>query len=733
MKQLVVTFGISCSGKTTWVKRNGFEHYVISPDDLMKQYVSPKLQEDGSFRVEYTSDKVVWTKLFEILDYRMKNGELTVIDANNLNKKHWRRYKQMCRQYGYELVVANFSEVEIEEIHLRNFERKGALDYVKGEVIEEQHNQIDEIWEYVKTIIDYGAGRNFQKTLGDRLWKDLSHYKKVHHFGDIHGSYDALMTYLVGGKIKDDEAYIFVGDYIDRGTQNVEVVKFLTSLRNKPNVFFLEGNHDTRLARFSKGREVSSHEQFNKTKSEFARAIRNEEIDLSYVREWADTFKDSLFYMYLGKKVYVTHGGLSTVPEFLNGIASKDLINGTGTREFDVDNAFQDYVNRTGQDIVQIHGHRNRFKLKSATYPNSINLEGQVEFGGDLRVYTLERDDDNKVIGAEHYIPNRNFHPFYNEPDLIVYDNDVNRMIEEMSKGKKVSFSQTEDEEIIFSVGENNNLPDDLKNIKFVSVNSENHITHRSYDRMYKVNETKETKLVNLIENLSFPVVGYHKYDGYLVELSYSESNDKLTVVVDDPDIEVEDVGNLFHGTFNKEQMDLLKNVAKEDRVTFHFQIIDDEYKHSVLLYGHSRPQIMLLDAVKNKVKLETIEDIRLHEFVGEFNELSNDNSIGELRFKQFAVNQNTPEGFLKAYRTIKSNIYDFKCEGFVFEDAKGFRFTLDTNWYTLVSGYVHGMRYLGTPLVFNESWFDDVNISVLRKLEEAYTDLIAGIENEQG
>ena len=61
--------------------------------------------------------------------------------------------------------------------------------------------------------------------------RDFSQYKRIHHIGDVHGCYTALMKYLDdNGGIKDDEFYIFTGDYIDRGVENAEVVNFLISI-----------------------------------------------------------------------------------------------------------------------------------------------------------------------------------------------------------------------------------------------------------------------------------------------------------------------------------------------------------------------------------------------------------------------------------------------------------------------------------------------------------------------
>ena len=75
---------------------------------------------------------------------------------------------------------------------------------------------------------------------------DFSEYKKIHHIGDIHGCYTVLKEYFKDG-LKDDELYIFLGDYIDRGIENAKVLKFLLEIYKKPNVILLKGNHEVHL------------------------------------------------------------------------------------------------------------------------------------------------------------------------------------------------------------------------------------------------------------------------------------------------------------------------------------------------------------------------------------------------------------------------------------------------------------------------------------------------------
>lgn len=72
--------------------------------------------------------------------------------------------------------------------------------------------------------------------------------KRLIAIGDVHGCFD-LCKDLVENVIKFDPAndvLVFVGDYIDRGKQEWETVRYLCNLRAKHNerVFLLKGNHE---------------------------------------------------------------------------------------------------------------------------------------------------------------------------------------------------------------------------------------------------------------------------------------------------------------------------------------------------------------------------------------------------------------------------------------------------------------------------------------------------------
>lgn len=79
-------------------------------------------------------------------------------------------------------------------------------------------------------------------------------------FGDIHGQYADLMRFfqMLGGPcnpevddgINEEDAYsyVFLGDYVDRGSHSLETICLLMALKVKfpDKIFLLRGNHEDR-------------------------------------------------------------------------------------------------------------------------------------------------------------------------------------------------------------------------------------------------------------------------------------------------------------------------------------------------------------------------------------------------------------------------------------------------------------------------------------------------------
>ena len=98
-------------------------------------------------------------------------------------------------------------------------------------------------------------------------------YRRILAIGDMHGKFTRLLSLF--HKIKFDERkdfLILLGDYVDRGDENMRCFRWAMEMSEKPNVIALRGNHEQMmLSYYMHGAEsyIWLPNGGNKTKAEF--------------------------------------------------------------------------------------------------------------------------------------------------------------------------------------------------------------------------------------------------------------------------------------------------------------------------------------------------------------------------------------------------------------------------------------------------------------------------------
>lgn len=653
MRTLVITRGCPASGKSTWIKESGLEQYTLSADSIRTIIQSPVMNEEGKYEISQKNDKKVWEMLFQLMEERMKRGEFIVIDATHNNDKLIKRYKDYCDTYKYSIFVKEF-RVPLEECIERNSKRD-EYKFVPVESIKRCYRNIElqPTPSFCRKIDNISEISNFYV-------EDFSQYEKIVFIGDIHGCYNPLKKVFDKFNEYDKTAYVFLGDYIDRGLQNREVLEFMLSVYSRKNVFCLEGNHENVLLNFSKGVD-SGKKYFEKnTKPSL------DGIDLKSVRMFYKKLRQCLKISFHDKKFLVTHGGLPINPKNITYLSTEQIIRGVGDYNTEIDKIYQS--NKDFNDgYIQIHGHRN---LKD-DQETSISLEDEIEFGGNLKVLEVTKDNmeihlfendlwDRNLLKVQEY---RRDTPKLNTQSQEINDLSTSTLIKTKLLGDNIA-------SINFTSNAFKKKAWNYQTVKarglFVDTVTGD-VVARSYEKFFNLHELEETKPRNLKRNLVFPVNIFLKDNGYLGMVSHRNGEFIFCSKSTNQGEHSEWLKNIFIEYCGDKYNDILDCVIKNN-ITLVFEVIDTANDPHIIKYDKNK--LVLLNTFENNLK--TNKDKGLYEIL----EIIKGTKI------EYKVKLATIDTYDDLMNYIDEHDNLDKTEGIVVEDSNGFMFKVKYKYY---------------------------------------------------
>ena len=673
MRVLVLMRGAMGCGKSTFIENQGWKPYTLCADDIRLLCQSPVLDIDGGETISQKNESTVWKTLFDILETRMNRGEFTVIDATNTKTTEMNRYKNLAKKYRYRIYCIDMTDVPIEVAKAQNKQRD-PLKFVPEEAIDRAYAR------FANQQIPSGIKVLKPDEVDQILYHptDLSQYDRIHVIGDIHGCYTALNEY-VPSELPENEYYIFLGDYLDRGIENAETLTKLMKLSEcYKNVTFLEGNHEAHLRAWANDEDIASREFRYHTLPQ----LEDAGINKKETRMFCRRLNQCMLFRYESDMVLVTHGGLSTVPkDNLIYVATEQMIKGVGGYEDSdtVDNAFKD---NTTIDYIQVHGHRNETNAPVQVNEAAFNLNGNVEFGGHLRVVTFEHGGKYNTYELKNDV--------FRIPEEVTKTNDeistgdMADVIDYMRASKYVnekkfnnisSFNFTRE---AFQDGVWDGITTKARGLYIDTKNQE--VVARGYEKFFNYNEKAITSPELLSRNLVFPVSVYVKENGFLGIMSTDHEGN--TIFATKSNIGGNDHAKWFEknmrNIYGKDAIEKIRRFAYDNNVSFVFEVID--IKHDPHIIKYKKNECILLDIIKNDMKFEKYPYIEMCEVATDLGLEHKylDTIIEDYNGLTRFIAKATADNFVMTTDRI-----DDKCiEGFVFEDKNGFMFKLKVPYY---------------------------------------------------
>lgn len=670
MRTLLLLRGTPGSGKSTFTKENKLEPYTLEADHFRTMVCNPELNEDGDFCISQKNDGIAWRMLFTCLEERMKRGDFTVIDATHSNPNMFSKYKKLAAKYRYRVYCKEFN-VSLEELFDRNAKReeyKRVPEQAIKKIYAMQHatrpqsfvtmiSSLDEIMNYVTTDIDTGQ------------------YKKVVLIGDVHGCFTALEKAIC--PLRDDTFYIFCGDLLERGLEDEKCLAFYFSIMDRDNVIFVEGNHDTHIRSWVNGDDMP--DGFKKRVAKvIEKHTEDKETLFKNLRRLSDRFRIAFPFTFGENKMFVCHGGLSSIPDHMTLLSARQLVHGVGAYETEIGEAFEkSYAKGRTQGFIQVHGHR---KVNSTEH--SICLEGGVEVGGDLMTLVLTADGRREVHKTKNEVfaplshSDRAFAKRHPKPSVAerITDNDTTNAL---LSSPYINAKVLDDHNLMslnftrkaFEKRHWDELTTKARGL-FVDKNS-GAVKLRSYNKFFNLGETADTMVEALSNSLAFPIKAYWKHNGFLGLMSVVDCD----VVLATKSQTTGEARDLFYEIWENEVSDRDKEQlitsAINHSCTFTFEVCHVKDKHII---DFTENHLVLLDAIKNRYDMNGVD---IDEAFSE--RVKKELHLTSITTKELMGEFSSMDELL-AY--VEEHKNDREIEGLVCQDRRGFMFKIKFDYY---------------------------------------------------
>jgi tRNA splicing ligase len=313
---------------------------------------------------------------------------------------------------------------------------------------------------------------------------------------------------------------------------------------------------------------------------------------------------------------------------------------------------------------------------------STFNLNGNVEFGGHLRVVTFSHGNRYSI----HEIQNDHFRIPKNatKTDNEISNSDVKNIIEYMRASKYVEekkFNNISSFNFTREAFEDRVWDDITIKARGLYIDTKNQeVVARGYEKFFNYNEKSITSPEMLSRNLVFPVSVYVKENGFLGIMSTDHEGNPIFATKSNigGDTHAKWFEKNMRNIYGTDTIEKMRKFAYDNNVSFVFEVID--IKHDPHIIKYKKNECILLDIIKNNMKFEKYPYI---EMCGVATDLGIEQKYLDTIIEDYNgltkfIAKATADNFVMTTDRI-----DDRCiEGFVFEDKNGFMFKLKVPYY---------------------------------------------------
>lgn len=415
---LVLLVGPSGSGKSSFARKHFLPTEVVS-SDFCRGLVADDENDQSA-----TGD--AFDLLHDIVRKRLTRGRLTVVDATNVQPEARKSLIALAKEYHLfaEAIVFDLSERLCQDRNTLRPDRQFGPHVIRNQSQQLRRSLRGLEREGIRHVFKLSNPEEVDAATIERtpLWNN----RKAEHgpfdiIGDIHGCFDELIELL--GKLGyvvavEEESYnvsspvgrkiVFVGDLVDRGPGTVSVLRLVMQLVHSGTAFCVPGNHDIKLVRALRGKDVKRTYGLAETMEQLSR-------EPGTFRAEVAKFLDGLVshYVFDDGKLVVAHAGLKESMHGRGSGATREFAlfgETTGeTDEFGLPVRYNWASDYRGKALV-VYGHT---PVPEALFlNNTVNLDTGCVFGGQL---TALRYPERKIVSVAahqtYYEPARPFLP----------------------------------------------------------------------------------------------------------------------------------------------------------------------------------------------------------------------------------------------------------------------------------------------------------------------------------